>query len=115
MNNKMTTNSQLSTTEPKKYKNKINQNRNRITEIEITWSAISGEGVGENGEKGTGNKKHKQQVQNRQVEVKNSMGDGEAKELICATHGHELRWGNDGGWVGAGWRRVKRRKKMRQL
>ena len=23
-------------------------------------------------------------------EVKNSMGNGEAKELICMTHGHEL-------------------------
>ena len=27
--------------------------------------------------------------------------DGEAKELICMTHGDELRWGNAGGW-GAG-------------
>ena len=25
------------------------------------------------------------------------MGNGEAKELICMTHGHELRSGNDGG------------------
>ena len=25
------------------------------------------------------------------------MGNGEAKELILMTHGHELRWGNDGG------------------
>ena len=25
------------------------------------------------------------------------MGNREAKELICMTHGHELRWGNDGG------------------
>ena len=25
------------------------------------------------------------------------MGNGEAKELICMTHGHEIRWGNDGG------------------
>ena len=31
--------------------------------------------------------------QNRQGEVKNSMGKGEAKELICTTHGHELRRG----------------------
>ena len=29
--------------------------------------------------------------------VKNSMGNGEAKELTCMTHGHELRWGNTGG------------------
>ena len=42
-------------------------------------------------EKGTGNKKHKQQVKNRQGEVKNTIGNGEAKELICMTHGHELR------------------------
>ena len=28
------------------------------------------------------------------------MGNGEAKELIFMAHGHELRWGNDGGrWV----------------
>ena len=25
------------------------------------------------------------------------MGNGEAKELICTTHGHELIWGNAGG------------------
>ena len=25
------------------------------------------------------------------------MGNGEAKELIRMTRGHELRWGNDGG------------------
>ena len=24
------------------------------------------------------------------------MGDGKAKELIRMTHGHELRWGNNG-------------------
>ena len=25
------------------------------------------------------------------------MGNGEAKELICMTHGHQQRWGNDSG------------------
>ena len=30
---------------------------------------------------------------NRQGKVKNSIGNGEAKELICMTHGHELRGG----------------------
>ena len=25
------------------------------------------------------------------------MGNGAAKELICTTHRHELRWGNAGG------------------
>ena len=27
------------------------------------------------------------------MEVKNSMGNGEAKELVCMTYGHELMWG----------------------
>ena len=57
-------------------------------------------GEGDNGGKGTGNKKPHWQVQNRQGEVKNSMGNGEAKELVCLSYGHELKWGNDGGgWV----------------
>ena len=67
-----------------------------------------GEGGG-NGKKGTG-KKHKLQVQNRQQEVNNSIGNGEAKELICMTHGHELRWGNDGERGATGQRRIKGRK-----
>ena len=49
--------------------------------------------VGGNGGKGTGNKQHKQQVENRQGEVKNSRGNGKARELICIAHGHELRGG----------------------
>ena len=52
----------------------------------------------ENGGKGTENKKHNCQVQNRQGDVKNSTGNREATELICTTHGHELRgWGSAGG------------------
>ena len=54
--------------------------------------------------KGKGNKNHKWKVQNRQGEVKNTIGNREAKELICTIHGHELRWGN------AGRRGIKRRK-----
>ena len=54
-----------------------------------------GRGGGE-GRKGTGKKQHKWQVENRQGEVKNSIGNGEAKELICTIHEHELRWRNDG-------------------
>ena len=49
------------------------------------------------GGKDTENKQHKWQVENRQGEVKNSIGNGEAKEVICMTLGHELSWGNDGG------------------
>ena len=47
-------------------------------------------------EKGTGNKKHNREAQNKQGEVKNSIGNGEAKELICTTHEHETKecvWG----------------------
>ena len=51
----------------------------------------AGRGRGESGGKGTGNKKHKWLVQNRQGECKNSIGNREAKELICMTCGHELR------------------------
>ena len=50
-----------------------------------------GRGKGEN--EGKGNKKHNWSIQNRQGEVKNSIGNREAKECICMTHGHELRWG----------------------
>ena len=55
---------------------------------------------GETGGTGTGNKKHKWQGENRQGEGKNSTGNGEAKELICMTHGHELRGANAGGMGG---------------
>ena len=44
MNSKMTANSQLLTTTPKTKTNSANnQNRNRSTEMEITWRIISGE------------------------------------------------------------------------
>ena len=60
MNSKMTTNLKLST-KPKKNKNELSKQleQNRIREMEITWRIIHGEGEGENGAKGTGNKKHK--------------------------------------------------------
>ena len=49
-------------TEPKKQKHKSklanNQNRNRFTEIEITWRVFSGKGEGREWGEGTGNKKH---------------------------------------------------------
>ena len=62
--------------------------------------------------KGTGNKKHKWQVRNRQGKVTYSIGNGEAKELICTTHGHELRvGGNAGGRGDTGQKRIKGRKK----
>ena len=55
MNSKMTTDSQLSTNEPKKKKNNKNKNyannynRNRIREMDNTWRVFCGEGEGWNG------------------------------------------------------------------
>ena len=40
----------------------------------------------------------------------NSIGNGEAKELICTSHGHELREGIAGGNGGIGWRGAKEEK-----
>ena len=45
----------------------------------------------EQGDKGTEKKQHNQQAQNRWREMKNGIGNRELKELICTTHGHELR------------------------
>ena len=93
MNSKMTTNSQLSTTKSKKQKQTKKTTRT-VTESQ-KWRSHGrlslAEWEGERGGKGTGNKQHKWQVQNRQGEVKNSIGNGEAKELICMTQGHEVR------------------------
>ena len=121
MNSKMT-NSQLSTTEPKKKK----KNKNELSKLlqqeqnHRNGDHMEGyqQGGGEGGEdwgKGTGNKKHKWQVQNRQGQFKNSIGNGEAKELMCTTHGHELRRGSVGGKVGTGQREIRGRKQTRQL
>ena len=44
-------------------------------------------------------------------EVENSIGNREAKELICMNRGHKLRWGNDGGRGGTERRGIKGGKK----
>ena len=92
MNSKMTTNSQISTTEPKKHKQKLSK------QLEQEQNHINGdhmedyhrEGERQSGGKGKRNKKHNWQVQNRQEDVKNSIGNGEAKKLTRTTHGHEI-------------------------
>ena len=93
----MTTNSKLSTTEPKKLKlsKQLEQEQNHRNGDHMGGFKRGGRG-GEWG-KGTGIKKHNRQAQNRQAEVKNSIGNGEAKEFICTTHGHELRHGGNAG------------------
>ena len=64
-----------------------------------------------NGGKGTGIKKHKWQVQYRQGEVKNSIGNGEAKELICKMDMNSGGGMMVGGW-GTGRRGIKGRTKQ---
>ena len=59
--------------------------------------------------KGTGNKK---QAQNRQGEGKNSIGNGEAKQLICMTPGRQLRECNVGGGGSAEQKERKGRKQL---
>ena len=72
--------------------------------MEITWRVISGRGREETEGTSAGNKKHKWYVQNRHGEVKNSIGNVEAKELTYMIHGHELKRGNGvgGGMQGGG-------------
>ena len=49
------------------------------------------------GEKVQGLRSISRQIQNRQGDIKNSIGNERAKELICMTHGHELSGGIAGG------------------
>ena len=63
MNSKMTTNSQLSTTEPKKKKKQKTKQTTRTGTEPEKWRSRGGFSVvvvgrGRMGEKGTGNKKH---------------------------------------------------------
>ena len=119
MNSKMTMNSQLSTTKSKKQKQKQIKQTTRTGTESQKWRSHGGLSVGrgrrrrgEDGGKGTGNKKHKWQAENRQGEVKNSIGHGEAQELICITHGHELRGvGENAGVRGCRAEGIKDRKK----
>ena len=67
--------------------------------MEITWKVVNrGVGEGDSGEKvqwiRSINGRYKIDGGDG---VNNSIGNVEAKELICTTHGHELRWENAGG------------------
>ena len=97
----MTTNSQLSTTEPK-TKSKTNKETTRPGTESQKWRLQGGLSAGRGREEregeGTENKQHKLQVDNRRGEVKNRIVNVEAKELTCTTRGHELKAG--GMWAG---------------
>ena len=95
----MTANSQLLTTTPKtktRAKQANNQNRKESQKWRSHGGLSTGEWERERDGKGIDNKEHKWQVENRQGEGKNSIGYGEAKELICMTHVHELKGGECG-------------------
>ena len=87
MNSKMIINLQLSTTEPKKKKKERTEQTTRTGPDSQQQRSHGGlslrKGGVENGGKGTGNMKPKWQVQNRQRDVKNSIGKGEGRELTC--------------------------------
>ena len=90
----MTTNLQLSTTKPKKHKKK-NKPSKQLEQAQNHRNEDDMEGYQQgrkrrNGGKGTGNKQHKWWVESRQGELKNTVGNVEAEELICTTHQHEL-------------------------
>ena len=59
--------------------------------MEITWRVISGEGERRMGEKAHGIRSINGRWTIDRGEVRNSIGNVEAKELTCTTHGHELR------------------------
>ena len=93
MNIKMAINLQLSTIKSKKQ-TKQTSGRGKESQIWRSFGGLSaGKGKGVVRENVQGLRSTNWQVQNRQRDVKNSMGNGETKELICTTHGHELRWG----------------------
>ena len=92
MNSKMTTNSQLATTKPKKNKNKNKLSKRLEQELNHRYGDhMEGYQWGEGG--GRMGKKVQEISISRQGEVKNSIGIGEPKELIGMTHGRELRGG----------------------
>ena len=112
MNCKMTTNSQLSTTEPKKQKQKQKQTKQmtRTGTDSQKWRSHGGLSVGRIREKiqGITSIIGKYKIDR---EIKNSVGNGEAKELTCMIHGHELREAMLVGAGGSGQREIKGRKK----
>ena len=86
MNIKMTINSQLSTIESK-IQTKETSRTETESQIQRSFGGLLvGRGKGDNGGKGAGIKKHNQQIQSRQGDVKNNIGNGVAKEFPCMTH-----------------------------
>ena len=92
MNSKMTTNSQLPTTEPKKQKlsKQPEQEQNQRNGHHME-DYQQGSGRGREGGKVQRMSSINGRQKIRQGEGENSIGNVEAKELICMTHGPELK------------------------
>ena len=114
----MTTNSQLSTTEPK-TKSKTNKETTRPGTESQKWRLQGGYQQGGGGRRMQGKLQGIRSINGRykidRVHSENTIGNREAKELTCVIHGQELKWGNAGGRRGAGWRGIKGEKKIGQL
>ena len=103
---KMAINSQLSTTESKKLSKQAEQEQNHRNRDHLEGYHL-GEVKRRIGEKVQGLRSTNLQVQNRQGDVKNSIGNGEAKDLIYMNHGHKLKGGFLEGKGGTGWKGEK--------
>ena len=90
MNRTMTINSDLLTTEPK-TKTKQTRTETYSQKWRSHGGFQSGRGKGSIGEKVQGIRSINVRYKTDGGWVKNSIGNGEAKELICMTHGQELR------------------------
>ena len=95
----MATNSQLSTTECKTTTTTTNQLSKQPEQEQNYWYGNHMEGYqwGGRGGRMGGKVQSLKSITGRyktdRGDVKNSIGNGEAKELTCMTHGHELRGG----------------------
>ena len=110
MNNKMTINSQPSTNEPKRKDKQQKQNLSK--QLEEEKNQRNGHHM-EGFQWGGGREEQEERVQGRRSIIGRQKIDGERSkmvwetELLCTTHGHELRWGMLEGWGAAGRRGVK--------
>ena len=96
MNSKMTTNSQLSTTEPTKQKQKLSK---QLEQEQNHRNGNHMEGYQQEKIQGIRSINGRYKIDGG-VCGRNSRGNGEAIELICTIHGHELRWGRGMWWEG---------------
>ena len=97
MNNKMAKNTNLSIIESKKQTKRTRTETESWTQRAYRWEG----GVGGMGEEGRGSGSTNRQLQRSRGDVKDSTGNGEDKELVHMTAGHERWWGTAQGSEGA--------------